>query len=540
MVCFSNQAQGAYAYMIKLIIVDDEKSTREGLAQFIPWNSLGVNVVECAGSGDEALKLAEQIRPDIILSDIKMPGMNGIEFAVLVKAILPDCKFIFLSGYADKEYLKSAIQLRAINYLEKPVNREEVKRAVSLAVHAVMDEQVKNAESNAILKEKLALDMAGMRTPFPDILQRLQQINKDISSYGNVITAIIKIDILSDPTVDMDHNQHNHKQLIHKAIDLVFNNPVMYHLAGFKDNQHLVIHFYGKGISHRDFPSTIISSLKKTIEELASAKVDLFMGIGIKVDGLKQVRESYRTAALALQKQFFIGSNQMVIYENRVDNGHSYRLDAVVIKQFIDCLNECDKDKTLRFIIQLHDEIRRHTELPIKQVKDIFCSMLLELNAFATGYNIDPFEKQEHVYFWDIFTSMSSLTEIQNYMLDRISVVFDNIHSKNSIGQNVFMIMQVIQEHYHDDHLTINMLAKHLFLTPTYLCMIFKKKTGKTINQYITEVRIEKAKEFLKEERVKLLEISRKVGYQSPNHFTKIFKKMTGMNPSDYRERHYL
>ncbi|NQX57892.1 response regulator [Paenibacillus qinlingensis] len=526
--------------MIKLIIVDDEKSTREGLAEFIPWNSLGVSIVECAGSGDEALKLAEQIRPDIILSDIKMPGMNGIEFAVLVKAILPDCKFIFLSGYADKEYLKSAIQLRAINYLEKPVNREEVKRAVSLAVHAVMDEQVKNAESNAILKEKLALDMAGMRTPFPDILQRLQQINKDILSHGNVITAIIKIDILSDPTVDMEHNQHNHKQLIHKAIDLVFNNPVMYHLAGFKDNQHLVIHFYGKGISHRDFPSTIISSLKKTIEELASVKVDLFMGIGIKVDGLKQVRESYRTAALALQKQFFIGANQMVIYENRVDNGQSYRLDAVVIKQFIDCLNECDKDKTLRFIIQMHDEIRRHTELPIKQVKDIFCSMLLELNAFATGYNIDPFEKQEHVYFWDIFTSMSSLTEIQNYMLDRISVVFDNIHSKNSIGQNVFMIMQVIQEHYHDDHLTINMLAKHLFLTPTYLCMIFKKKTGKTINQYITEVRIEKAKEFLKEERVKLLEISRKVGYQSPNHFTKIFKKMTGMNPSDYRERHYL
>ncbi|OAS19048.1 response regulator [Paenibacillus oryzisoli] len=523
--------------MIKLIIVDDEKSTREGLAQFIPWNSLDVSRVECAGSGDEALRLAEQIRPDIILSDIKMPGMNGIEFAVLVKAILPDCKFIFLSGYADKEYLKSAIQLRAINYLEKPVNREEVKRAVSLAVRAVREEQVKNAENNAILKEKLALDMAGMRTPLPDILQRLQQMNKDISSYGNVITAIIKIDIQTEPSTDIEHN---HKGLIYKAIDLVFDNPVMYHLAGFKDNQHIVIHFYGKGVSHRDFPPTIISSLKKTIEELASVKVDLFMGIGIKVDGVKQVRESYRTAALALQKQFFIGANQMVIYEDRVDNGKTYRLDAVVIKQFVDCLSECDKDKTLRFIVHMHDEIRKHTELPIKQVKDIFCSMLLELNTFATGYNIDLFEKQEQVYFWDIITSMSSLTEIQNYMVDRILVVFDNIQSKNSIGQNVFMIMQVIQEHYHDDHLTINMLAQHLFLTPTYLCMIFKKKTGKTINQYITEVRIEKAKEFLKEERVKLLEISRKVGYQSPNHFTKIFKKMTGMNPSDYRERHYL
>jgi two-component system response regulator YesN len=100
--------------------------------------------------------------------------------------------------------------------------------------------------------------------------------------------------------------------------------------------------------------------------------------------------------------------------------------------------------------------------------------------------------------------------------------------------------MNFIQDNFHDESLTINTIAQHMYLTPTYLCMIFKNKTQKTINEYITDIRIEKAKQLLKEEKIKLHEVANRVGYQSPNHFAKTFKKMIGMNPSDFRKRLYI
>ncbi|WP_438445454.1 response regulator transcription factor [Gorillibacterium sp. sgz5001074] len=120
--------------MIRLMIVDDEKKTREGLEKHLPWRRLGIDEVRLAKSGTEALELARSHPPDILLCDVRMPRMDGIELATVIRHQLPSCKLIFLSGFADKEYLKSAIQLRALRYIEKPVDMEEVCSAITEAV----------------------------------------------------------------------------------------------------------------------------------------------------------------------------------------------------------------------------------------------------------------------------------------------------------------------------------------------------------------------------------------------------------------------
>ncbi|WP_321015760.1 response regulator, partial [Hungatella effluvii] len=127
--------------MFHLLIVEDEKRTREGLCRHIDWNGIGVDPVTAVAGGMEALLAVDDIKPDILLSDIRMPHMTGIELATIIRKKFPRCKIIFLSGYADKEYLMSAIELKVVNYIEKPIDVVEIRKAVSKAVMQLESEQ---------------------------------------------------------------------------------------------------------------------------------------------------------------------------------------------------------------------------------------------------------------------------------------------------------------------------------------------------------------------------------------------------------------
>ncbi|CAI6059368.1 response regulator [Cohnella sp. JJ-181] len=520
--------------MVKLIIVDDEKSTREGLVQYIPWESLGVSQVESAGSGLEALQAAERLHPDIVVSDIRMPGMNGIEFATRVRGMLPDCKIIFLSGYADKEYLKAAIQLRAVHYLEKPINRTELKRVVREAVDAAVMERTAKEESDALLQEKLALDLIGERSANANPAPQLKHAFGDLPPGGSFITGILRVDIRKDRELIVERH---YRAPIREAIAEAFASPLYRSISGFIDNRHIVIHFYGKGITGRSIQPAAFARLKDRIEQASGASVELFLAVGRRADGAAEVRESYRTAELALQEQFFAGPDRMAIYEDKADERDDFRLDSALLQPFLAGLHAGDKDKAQQELARLHDEIKRRPGLPVRQVRELFYDMLLALHAFAERYNIMTIEAHEQASLRDAFMQLPHLAAILKDLSGRVDAVMSRVLAKSSNGQHVFAITQHIHEHYGDERLSINRMAERLYLTPTYLCRIFKERTGQTINSYITDVRIEQAKTLLRDRRVKLSEISRRVGYQSANHFTKIFKKTTGMNPSEFRER---
>ncbi|GFZ90434.1 DNA-binding response regulator [Paenibacillus marchantiophytorum] len=532
--------------MIKLVIVDDEKITREGLLQYIPWHDLGVDVVEIAGDGFEALEIAERLQPDIILSDIRMPDMDGIELAGKLRDILPQCTILFLSAYADKEYLKSAIHLKALHYLEKPVNREEVKSAIKDAVQAIVVEKRKRADdvdmrvrferSSSVFKEKLVLEMTNGQVLPDEIKMYFATLQLDMPLTGDFVTTLIKLDIESDSQIEI---QQKHKDQIIKSVDTIFADPQIKHLAGFKHTNHILVHFYGQSIRHLFFSASLLEQLKMSIEHIVGLKTNLFIALGKKVHTISDVQESYFTAAIALQKQFFIGHNRIVMYEEECES--VYELDESLSNKFLDYIKEHEQEKAKVYIRSLNDDFRRNTNLLVNSIKNVYFNMLVGLNKFAEEFNITIIEDEHKKDFlWEMITRIPTLTEIEVYLLERINFVFEKMKTMDNIGENIYQIMQYISEHFAEESLTIAAIANNMYLTPTYICKIFKNKTGKTINQYITEVRIEKAKGLLKEEKIKLLEISHRVGYLSPNHFAKTFKKLTGMNPSEFRERHFL
>ncbi|BBH18815.1 DNA-binding response regulator [Paenibacillus baekrokdamisoli] len=532
--------------MIKLVIVDDEKITREGLLQYITWKDLGVDVVELASDGFEALEIAERLQPDILLSDIRMPDMDGIELAGKLRDILPQCTILFLSAFADKEYLKSAIHLKALHYLEKPVNREEVKSAIKDAVQAIVAEKRKRAddidmrlrlaESSTVFKEKLVLDMINRQVQLDEIKMYFTTLQLDMPLTGDFVTALIKLDIQVDSPIEM---QQKHKEQIIKSVEIIFTDPQIKHLAGFKHTNHILIHFYGESIRNPFFSAGLLEQLRNSIEHIVGLKTNLFMALGKHVHTISDVQDSYFTAAVALQKQFFIGHNQIAMYEEECES--VYDLDESLSNRFLEYIKEHEQEKAKAYIRNLNADFEKNTNLLVNSIKNVFFNMLVGLNKFAEGFNITFIEDNaKKDFFWEIINKIPTLAEIEVYLLEQIDFVFAKINTMDNIGENIYQIMQYISEHFSEESLTIPAIAQNMYLTPTYVCKIFKNKTGKTINQYITEVRIEKAKELLKEEKIKLLEISHRVGYLSPNHFAKTFKKLTGMNPSEFRERHYL
>lgn len=136
--------------LIRLLVVDDESATRNGIIRHLDWRQLGVGLVEEARDGLEGLEIARLLHPDIVISDIRMPGMNGVEFTTHIRDLYPECKIIFLSGYSDKEYLKAAIQLGAINYIEKPINIDELQETVKRAVELVQSEKHKAQKAGPV------------------------------------------------------------------------------------------------------------------------------------------------------------------------------------------------------------------------------------------------------------------------------------------------------------------------------------------------------------------------------------------------------
>ena len=136
--------------MIKLLIVDDEKMTRDSLQEFIPWNELGIDIVAVAKNGIEALKIAKKLCPDIMLCDVRMPKMDGVKLAEEIRILFPSCRIIFLSAYADKEYLKAAINLKALRYIEKPISSKEIEEVVREAVSVHLEETRREAELKSL------------------------------------------------------------------------------------------------------------------------------------------------------------------------------------------------------------------------------------------------------------------------------------------------------------------------------------------------------------------------------------------------------
>jgi two-component system response regulator YesN len=531
--------------VIKLLIVEDEQATREGLMSFVPWQELGVDQVMDASDGLQALQICTHFKPDIVLTDVKMPHMDGIQLAMKLRTSFPKCKILFLSSYADKAYLKSAIQLHALDYLEKPVNLDELQEHIRNAVMACIDEQnqrLKDSdrdlmliESLPLLKEKFALTLISKPMEAEEALTQLVSLGKPIFEHASFVTALIKLQELTDVSLELVQSS---KITLLEKVEAIFAADGLQCCCGFKDMQHMILHIYSDNLRTASQLIQPLSSVQSELQSLLDEPLRTFNGVGGIVDRPSKVMESYQTAAVATQRQFYLGYNQIVVYEE-LDHPSLLQLDEGELDIFSNSIEAENKDHILAFIHVKAQQLRTSGDTLVNDTKNFFFNLLLRLFQAADKKNVELAEEQRGKdYLWSVIFRFNTLFEVERYTLDKINYFFEQLHHKELGGSIAFHIQKYVLKNLAEPELSIKSIADSLYLTPNYLSLQFKKESGTTINQYITETRIERAKELLKDRKHKLYEVATIVGFHDANYFAKTFKKAIGMTPSEFREKY--
>ncbi len=518
---------------MKLLIVDDEKLTRDGLMHNIDWKALGIDAVVQADDGIHGYEAALAFQPDIILSDVRMPRMNGIEMAEKLQHINPALSIIFMSGYSDKEYLKAAIKLKAVSYVEKPIDLEEISETV-LEAKAAVEADRKAASSKA-------LSLARFRSA---LASRLAYAPK--ADHAVFLSEEPDLDFPKDEDtlfftflIQFHHNTYNQEALTAIMEPAVANVLHMLHLREIHSTRQGLLYFY-----HVWGFSDYTDNQKKNFgnllaQALSTLSLRYHIVFGKNVRGALHIHDSYNSAVIELQNSFFYPDNTYRIYEHRDTSDTFFDVSTLnADSRLSEALLRKDKKQAKLLLDELFQKIMPPVNVLPNQVKDLYYKLFI-----TTGETCEMLHLQNTAgsepggSLWGYISECESIYELHRLLEEKTEDFFSQIRNRSENNSTVYLIKEFIAAHYQDETLSIKDISEHVFLSSSYICTLFKNETGQTLNQYLTDFRIDKAKNLLTDPRYKITDISARVGYSDGNYFGKTFKKLVGMSPSEYREQ---
>lgn len=532
-------------YMLRVIIADDEITTRESLREYVGWRAFGIDEVLTAKDGLDALDIAEKQKPDILVTDVRMPKMDGIALATRIREKFPDCRIIFISGYSDKEYLKSAIHLKAVSYIEKPIDLAEVESVVSQAATSYLEEENrrKNAErlqsslkqTRPLVRQEIALDLIKGNTDIDRLSEKYDDPTLKLSSRGSFRCCCISLNWKAgvDEKAKSDF-RYSILELFNKG-DNFERSPI---IAGITPEDTVVLILSGQTAKNPDtsgLPDTIL----RRVNTLADGSFTVSLGIGAEVGSISDLAQTYNQAVASLNMQFYYGSNRIYFFSS--SSNRKFQAGKNLFTDFKNYLKKDDMKGALELVGRLTQSVRSVGDPDINHIRNIYFNLLLLVFEAARDKNlIGPVDENDKTYIWQEIDNIHSLSECSGYLEANISTVFSKLDNSDSVKRKVYEITKYIKENFSNKDLSIQMIADYVHFSQTYLCSFFKKSTGNTLNEYITDVRIEKAKELLQDNSIKLYEVALRIGFTDSNYFSTLFKKIVGCSPSEYREKYRL
>ena len=543
--------------MVKVYLVEDEIIIRQSIKNSIDWEKEGYEFVGDASDGELALPVILKEKPDILITDIRMPFMDGLELSRMVKAELPDIKIVILSGYDDFEYAKQAIKIGVAEYLLKPVSSAVLLEHLSEIAEKVRDEREDLAlkivyyqemqEYEELTKMKFLGELISGKLSLADAMEKGKRFHMNLSGpfYRIILFKFIQ----------EDHVQAEQSEALAEAYEAV---------GGYVDRFRDVFRFQ-RGVEGWAFLLTSVeedmeTQTKAFIEGLKAviAPFDTLTwlgGIGSEVARIRELRYSFREADKAFAGRFVQEPNQIISVEQLNFEQQDNEFDANIfgeINQFDQIITRFLSNGSLEevesFVGALFTEISEDhfRSLMIRQyiIMDIYATVLtfckkLRKDAGVEGEVYGQWEgiRENEEILKLAVTTAESVDDIKDY----IGTLLDHaIELRNTVGGRRYSeIIQTAKERIEQDYMTedisLNSVAAEVCMSPSYFSSVFSKEMGKTFIEYLTEVRMEKAKQYLACSSMKTSEISYEVGYKDPHYFSYIFKKTQGCTPKEYR-----
>lgn len=520
---------------MKLLLVEDERLTREGIMESVDWTRLGVSEVKEAADGIEALAVAESFAPDLVLTDIKMPRMDGVSFAFQIRRKYPHCKIVFMSGYAEKEYLKAAITLKAVSYVEKPLDIEELEEALAnaAALHEEESRQLQmvslSREKQHLLKQKIALKLIRPQWNQEEIAQETAWLTEPVPLLVSGAACIVKTDRRQLDEAELG-------RLLEASASEYGFRP----LFAFKDDLHLVIHLLSED-RHKLSGASLKAYFAPLTRWLKERNVRGDAAIGRTAPQLAELHDSYMTAVLTLQESFYRGPYSIRLYGDSSYPAAKevHPVDPKLPDKLKETLYREQFAESERLLRQLVSDVKYAPGTPVNEVKELIYRLLLAMEQVLQelGSGESSLERGTKPG-WERIADCFYLSEAESILLSKLQSIRDIRESQQrGSGYLASRIIKYVHLHYASDELSVQTISDHLQLTPSHVISMFKEATGKTVKQYVLEYRMDRAKELLKQGSYKIADIAGQVGFKDGEYFAKVFRKFTGMTPSEYRER---
>ncbi len=533
--------------MYKLLIVEDEKSTREGLRDCVDWQLYNVGEVFDACNGKEAIEILVNNSIDIVLTDVVMPLIDGIELTRYIRQEGIPVKVIFISGYCDMPYLKSAFELDAIDYILKPIELAELERVMKKVV-AMCDREVQQKKAVQEMKTKLAVSIPILREKFiTDLLMgnirdehvivertRFLEIPFLIDDYYTVITAHINFN--ADGSVWNIEDREIYRMRIREVIDSILGVQYVSFCLTMRDDELVIIINSKSSISYNE-TIKVAQEIQRSVKDKIG--VELSIGIGEEVRYIRQICRSYQKSLCALDQEYFLGKGKIIHYKDinfgeSISDYYPHHLQEQIFNAI-----RLGKEQLVRSLVEeFFEEIQNNTGMNVEYIQTICIEFVILAQKLLLESNDIRLNIDQRKDLWKGILKQKTLSQTKEWMCTQLCDMVKQIaiiHSQRS-RSIIERIKKTVQERYRDN-ITIQTLAQEFFITPNYLSMLFKKETGEGFKEYLTRIRVEKAKKLMQNSSLKLYEIAEAVGYTDPDYFTKVFKKYTGVTPTEYKER---
>lgn len=526
----------------RVLLVDDEPIILESLKVAISWQQWGMEIVGEARNGQEALTAAEQLQPDVIISDIRMPVIDGITFMrnVMISREEKELKeplFIIVSGYGEFDYAREALRHGAFDYVLKPIDHDELEAIIEKAKLKLDDYHLKRLEEEQLrisvqrlsetAKERLYSEMMEGQAPSP-LLQVGLELDPLESPYFLMLVQL-------DPVISGGWKAEE-KRLRFFAMDNILKEVAA-------QNEALAVFPYYSGEWVLLFAEMSLNSKQLLGEKLVyaletNAKLTCAVGISSTRTGFPHLNLCYQQAVKALHRRFHQTLEKVFIYEEKAAALElpSAGYPVPIENQLVDSVKTLNEPGITLALNRLAEQLGQS-----EVTRDTTKRILFEMAVIAhRQLDFLPSVQGDVLYsFYDQMEQAHTLQEMIGALeisLVRWVELAGNLRSQQSGSGLIDKAKRYIDSHYQHD-IGIEEVAEHVQISFSYFCTLFKQTAGCTFLEYLTRFRIQKACQLLRESEVKVFQIAPLVGYQDPRYFTQVFKKMMGMTPSEYREQ---
>ncbi len=520
--------------LYRVLLVDDEEDIREGISRKMDWLGLGFSLVGEAANGQDALELAESLRPDVILTDIKMPFMDGLELCRILTDRLPAARFVVFSGFDAFEYAKQAIQMNVVEYILKPINADELS-AVLRRLKDQLDRERAERRNVELLRSRYTENLPVLRELF----------------YANLLDGHIEPGTERERAARLDIDLQGEEWAVGLAYIGSDRRDALSTLSVQKLLEESLTADRCKLSLYNDWVAVIVSltesftiyDLIRVLDRVCTLAASylgltLTVGVGAPCKELSGMARSAAEARTALEYRSMVGRGQVIyIGDLEPDGGQVLTFE------------EAD-ERTLTAAVRLGSE---------QEVRDAAAALagkIREANPSAGQYNLFLMELVTHlmkmtrrsgVGVEEVFgtgfslpiqdSALPSLEELEGWCAERYLRLWTLIRRRqtDSAGQMVEAAKEYIRQHYAESDLSVEKLCAYLHLSSTYFSTLFKRETGTSFTAYVTTVRMEAAAEAIRGTEEKTYLIAQRCGYEDPNYFSYVFKRHFGVTPTKYR-----